>query len=70
MQPGYQLKSRSVAPLGYRDADELEEIANNIAVALMVSAITLTLALFLGGGMDFSQRNCAGAAGLERKLTF
>ena len=36
-----------------READEIVEIANNnIAVALMVSAITLTLALFLAGGME------------------
>ncbi len=36
-----------------RQTNELEEIANNnIAVAIMVSAITLTLALFLAGGME------------------
>jgi len=34
-----------------RQTNELQEIAsNNVAVALMVSAITLTLALFLAGG--------------------
>ena len=36
-----------------RQTNELEEIANNnVAVAIMVSAITLTLALFLAGGME------------------
>ena len=36
-----------------RQTNELQEIANNnVAVALMVSAITLTLALFLAGGME------------------
>ncbi len=36
-----------------RHTNELEEIANNnIAVAIIVGAITLTLALMLAGGMD------------------
>ena len=36
-----------------RQTNELEEIANNnVAVAIMVSAIALTLALFLAGGME------------------
>ena len=36
-----------------RQTDELQEIANNnIAVSIVVSAITLTLAMLLSGGME------------------
>lgn len=36
-----------------KETDELEEIANNnVAVAIVMSAVTLTLALLLAGGME------------------